>query len=236
MFRDTIEGLERIFETDIKSRKTILVVGGGGTMKTTFVYNLLALRCDKADEKALYVTLEENERSILENTSSIGLPLSKNIHIVDYNVLRAQFKDKEKDLDFIYVLETLIKSFKTEFPEKFKYLAIDSLGALYSLIKISELRSDVYHFFNIMKEYNLTGLIIAEETPTEQAQFGYEDFLTDGVIEMGIIETGDGQVKRIIQVRKMRTVRHSMEKYIFEAGDGGLKIIGNVREVLGGGG
>jgi KaiC/GvpD/RAD55 family RecA-like ATPase len=225
MFRETIEGLDQIFETDIRSRKTLLVTGGGGTLKTTFVYNLLSCHLTKTGEVALYITLEESEDSILENIQSINAPICKNIHIVDYNILRLQFKDKEKDLEFAYVLETLMNSFKKEYPDKFKYVALDSLGALYSLIKISDIRSDIYHFFSVLKQLNLTALIIAEEIVAQQSRFGYEDFLTDGMVELGILEM-DGQVKRYIQVKKMRTVKHHMEKFELGVGDNGLVIVG----------
>lgn len=225
MFRETIEGLDQIFETDIKTRKTLLVLGGGGTLKTSFVYNLLSLHLAKTGEVALYITLEESEESILENIRSINAPISNNIHIVDYNILRSQFKDKEKDLEFAYVLETLMNSFKKEYPDKFRYLALDSLGALYSLIKISDARSDIYHFFNTLKDLSLTGFIIAEETVAEQGKFGYEDFLTDGVITLGLVEI-EGQVKRYMQVKKMRTVKHQMDKFEMAIGDNGLTIVG----------
>lgn len=225
MFKGTIEGLEQIFETDIRSRKTLIVMGGGGALKTSFVYNILSRHLANTGDVGLYITLEENEESILENVRSLNIPINNNIHIVDYNVLRIQFKDKEKELEFAYVLETLMKSFKKEYPDKFKYVALDSLGALYSLIKISDIRSDIYHFFNTLKSLNLTALVIAEETVTEQSRFGYEDFLTDGIIEMGLLEI-DGQVKRYLQVKKMRSVMHRMEKFEIGFGDNGLVILG----------
>jgi KaiC/GvpD/RAD55 family RecA-like ATPase len=54
-----------------------------------------------------------------------------------------------------------------------------------------------------------------------------EYFLVDGIIELEVIEANEN-VKRYIQIRKMRTANHSMEKHQIMVGKDGISILGSV--------
>jgi KaiC/GvpD/RAD55 family RecA-like ATPase len=54
-----------------------------------------------------------------------------------------------------------------------------------------------------------------------------EHFLADCVIELGLIEAGE-DVKRYIQVRKMRGVNHRLEKNQLVVGEQGISVLGSI--------
>jgi KaiC/GvpD/RAD55 family RecA-like ATPase len=66
----------------------------------------------------------------------------------------------------------------------------------------------------------VTSFLIAEAQPTSPiiGEYGVEQFLSDGIFELGIIE--DHEPMRYIQVKKIRGVMHDMNKYAFKIDDG----------------
>jgi len=224
MFSGSIPGLDKIFikETDI--RRTVLIAGESGCMKSTFTYSLLSNLLEKTGEKALYLTLEEGKDSLMANLKSVGATISPNIKIIDYRVIRAQFKSEKQNLDYIYMIDTLISSYKRQVGDSFKFIILDSLGALYSLLAVKDPRSDVYIFFNLLDEKGLNSFVISERSLLDSSM-GTETYLSDGVIELGYLET-QRSVKRYIQVKKMRACHHRMEKFSIEVKEDGIHVMG----------
>ena len=58
-----------------------------------------------------------------------------------------------------------------------------------------------------------------------------EHFLADGVIELGLIEACE-DVKRYIQVRKMRGVNHRLEKNQIVVGEEGISVLNRFTDLL----
>ncbi|MCI0496685.1 MAG: hypothetical protein L0Z54_00085 [Thermoplasmata archaeon] len=227
MFRDSIRGLDKIFKTDIDHTIALAIVGEGGTMKSSFSYSLIASQCLREDTLGIYITLEEGSSSLHFNLKSLGIPVEERLKIVDYNSLRRKFRGEEKHLAFLRMILSIIISFKRQNEERFKYVVIDSLGALYSLVDIADPRREMYHFFNTLRENDLTTVIIMERIGLTETYAGAEAmlFLVDGVIELGVVETTQN-VRRYVQVKKMRAVKHDMEKFVLDIGDDGLEVLG----------
>lgn len=227
MFRDSIKGLDKIFKTDVNHTLTLAIVGEGGTLKSSFAYTLIASQCRNNDTLGIYITLEEGAQSLHLNLQSIGIPIEERLKIVDYNSLRRKFRGEEKHLAFLRMILSIIISFKRQNEERFKYVVIDSLGALYSLVDIADPRREMYHFFNTLRENDLTTTIIMERIGLTESYAGAESmlFLVDGVIELGVVETTQN-VRRYIQIKKMRAVKHDMEKFVLDIGDEGLEVLG----------
>ena len=74
VFLDSIDGLDLIFHTEPPQGSIILVVGGAGTLKSSFVYNLLQKYLDgHSEERAIYITFEESKEGHLNNIKSTGI-------------------------------------------------------------------------------------------------------------------------------------------------------------------
>ncbi|WP_406656721.1 ATPase domain-containing protein [Methanolobus sp. ZRKC2] len=225
-FVDTIHGLNEAFETDIPRNSVVLVTGAAGTLKSGFTFQVLSNYLNNVDEYGLYITLEQSEENHLKNMQSMGINLSKKLHISDFSDYRVMYGDFPDDL--LNLLEQNILEFKRNTGEKCTCLAIDSLGALYSLLDIEprELRKRMYRMLESFRRENLTTFLILEEgkaSDINDSSTGAEGYLADGIIELGLHLKGN-VANRYMRIRKMRAASHSMEPWILTVSDSGLKV------------
>jgi len=236
VFRNSIEGLEKVVNTDIEVPKVILVTGPPGSMKTSFCYSLMSKYLQKTGEFGLYTTLEETVKSHLKNMESLGVDLSLNMQISDFTDLREvdQVVGPEDVTDYLAFIERMISHFKKVHGDRFRIFTLDSLGALYSLMEdVSEMRKKMFYFFKMIRDYNLVSLIVMERSIGGEAMLlGNEGFLVDGIVLLGM-DRSRGKLVRYLQVEKMRACEHSMEKHAIEVKRGGISILGPVFETDG---
>jgi KaiC/GvpD/RAD55 family RecA-like ATPase len=230
MFKDTIKGLDKIFKMDIKPPKVVLVTGPPGGLKSSFVYALISKYVENTREYALYTTLEETVESHIQNMEALGIELSMNMQVSDLTDIREMdllFSDKEKT-DYVEFIEKMISFVKKKQGDRFSVFALDSLGALYSLMEDSEnMRKKMFYFFKMLRDSKLMAFVVMEQ-PIEGQTFllGNEGFLVDGIIQLGL-ERSTGKIVRYLQVEKMRAIAHSMEKHaLVVSAEGGISILG----------
>lgn len=233
MFRDTIPGLDRVFQTDVEAPKVILVTGPPGSMKTSFCYSIMTRYVEEQGVFGLYTTLEETVDSHLANMQSLGIDLSLNMQVSDITDIREidQIVDEDEETDYIQFLEQMLRHFKEEKGDQFKVFALDSLGALYSLTEnVEDMRKKMFYFFKLLRDLDLYSFVVMERTLGGEANLlGNEGFLVDGVMMLGI-DRNRGKLTRYLQIEKMRACKHSMEKHAIEIGDMGLKVLGPIFE------
>ncbi|SFM71545.1 RAD55 family ATPase [Methanolobus profundi] len=225
-FIDTIEGLNKVFLTDIPKNSVVLITGAPGTLKSGFTFSMLSSYLKAADEYGLYITLEESKANHIRNMEHMGVKLTENLGILDYSDYRLQFDEYSQDL--ISTIETQIMQYKRKWGAKFTCVALDSLGALYSLMDEGEdeIRKRLYHLFEPLRRENLTSFVIFESFNTldqSQSGAGIEGYLADGIIELGI-SSKQNVSYRFIRVLKMRAATHSMDPWVVTVSDQGLKI------------
>lgn len=225
-FVDTIDGLNEVFETDIPKNSVVLVTGAAGTLKSGFTFQVLSNYLEQQDEYGLYITFEQSKANHLQNMNSMGITLSKKLHISDFSDYRVVYNDFSDDL--LTILEKNILQFKKETGEKCTCVAIDSLGALYSLLNVEaqDLRKKMYKMLETLRRENLTIFLILEEeklSGISDPSTGMEGYLADGIIELGLHLKGN-VANRYLRVRKMRSASHSMEPWILAVSENGLKV------------
>jgi KaiC/GvpD/RAD55 family RecA-like ATPase len=240
MFLNTIEGLNRVFDIDIPEGMIILVVGGPGTLKSSFVYNLLSLYLsERKDEFGTYITLEETKEDHLRNMTSLNIPKQKRLRITDLATLRHNIG--YEDIDFMSLIQSRAfkkaklsskKQKKGDDSEKSNFkvptcFALDSLNALYSLTKLpaADVRQEMLKFFSELKKAKMTSFVLLETGTSEI--YRDEFFLVDGIIELGVIQH-QGQLKRYFMIKKMRSTKHSLERYVMELTKNGIRIVGQI--------
>jgi KaiC/GvpD/RAD55 family RecA-like ATPase len=177
------------------------------------------------------MTLEETTESHLRNMQSLGIVIPENLLISDYSDIRKRFETNEEHPDFMEMIEGVIHFFKKKEGDRFSCFALDSLGALYSLINTTNLRAKMFHFFNMLRENNLTCFIIMEVPQDSDItnSDGGEGYLSDGIIEFGSIER-QHDIVIYMQVIKMKATSHSRKKNLLEIGEYGLSVLGPVFE------
>jgi len=231
VFRNSVEGLEKVFRTDIEPPKVLLVTGPPGSMKTSFCYALMSAYLKRTNEFGLYTTLEETVQSHLKNMESLGIELSLNMQISDFTDLRDidQMVGETDQIDYLEFIEKMIAHFKKLHGNRFKLFALDSLGALYSLMEdVSAMRKKMFYFFKMLRDYDLISFVVMEREPGGQSQLlGNEGFLVDGIIHLGL-DRSRGKLVRYLQVEKMRACEHSVEKHALEARKGSISILGPI--------
>jgi len=220
-----------VIRTEIMPPKVILVTGPPGSMKTSFCYTLMSRYLRKTGEFGLYTTLEETVQSHLKNMESLGVDLSLNMQISDFTDLREvdAVVAAEDQTDYIAFIEKMVAHFKRVHGAKFKLFALDSLGALYSLMEnTTNMRKRMFYFFKMLRENELTTMVIMERSPNGDSQLlGNEGFLVDGILMLGL-DRSRGKLVRYLQVEKMRAAEHSMEKHAVEPKRGGMTVLGPI--------
>ena len=233
MLRDSIPGLEGVFKTDIEKPKVILITGPPGSMKTSFCYTLMSRYLEKHDEFGLYTTLEETVDSHLRNMESLGINLSLKMQVSDLTDIREMDTVyDEEQTDYLQFITKMVRHFKESRGDKFTVFALDSLGALYSLMEDQEnMRKKMFYFFKMLRDQGLYSYIVMErQLGGESALLGNEGFLVDGIVLLGL-DKQRGKLVRYIQVEKMRACKHSMEKHAIEVGkEGGIAVLGPIFE------
>ncbi len=231
VFKDSINGLEKVFKTDVEPPCVVLLTGPPGSMKTSFCYTLMSKYLEQKREFGLYTTLEETSQSHLKNMKSMGMSLSPHMQISDFTDLREVDKVVEEGeaTDYINFIEKMILYFKKKYGDRFTLFALDSLGALYSLMEdSSQMRKKMFYFFKMLRDNNLTAFMVMERSLGGESQLlGNEGFLVDGIIMLGL-DRSRGKLVRYLQVEKMRACQHSMEKHAVEVGQDGIVVLGPI--------
>ncbi len=235
-FRNSIDGLDKVIRTEVTPPKVILVTGPPGSMKTSFCYTLMSRYLKETGEFGLYTTLEETVQSHLRNMESLGVELSLNMQISDFTDLREidAVVGPDDQTDYLTFIERMIGHYRKVHGQKFKLFALDSLGALYSLMEsTNHIRKRMFYFFKMLRDNELMSLVVMERSADGDSQLlGNEGFLVDGIVMLGL-DHSRGKLVRYLQVEKMRSVDHSMEKYAIEVRKGGLTVLGPIFEAGG---
>ncbi|WP_440952247.1 RAD55 family ATPase [Methanococcoides sp. FTZ1] len=222
-FIDTIEGLDDIFKTDIPKGSVVLITGPPGSLKSGLVFSMLSKYLENSGEYGIYITLEQSKKNHLENMRSMGVELPDNLTISDFTDYRLQYDEFSGDL--LNLIETNIIQYKNKLGDNFTCLALDSLGALYSLMDVEPrlLRKRLYHLIEPLRREELTTFLILEMADPNGPNHEFEGYLADGIIELGV-HTKEDSTNRYIKVKKMRASAHSMDPHILTVSNSGLQI------------
>jgi KaiC/GvpD/RAD55 family RecA-like ATPase len=126
--------------------------------------------------------------------------------------------DTKSGINWLDDIQKLIRD-RVEFGDV-NLVVLDSLNGLYALSEFKNARKELFHFFGFLRDVNVTSFLIVEslEQSIKIGKCGIEQFLSDGIFELGIIE--DREPMRYIQVKKIRGIAHDMNKYAFKVDDG----------------
>lgn len=253
MLADAIPGMGKIMESEPAEGSIILVTGGPGTLKSSFIFSAMSNCMRKNPGRyGVYVTLEESRESHLRNMDSLGIRHPENLRIFDIASFRAD-TDYETMSAYIHpkeYLDLVLRGIKGllrgsaspaagpssippapatrrdpahEAPRPCCY-GLDSLNALQDLARVVD-NAHRQKTYELFTAIRAHGVtsLIIYESLPDASSF--EHYLADGIIEMGL-HKGPTGVRRYLKVRKMKGVRHSLEPFLIDvARDGGLAII-----------
>ena len=241
MFRDSIPGINKIFQSDPPKGSIILVTGGAGTLKSSFIFSVMCAHLKKhPTETGVYTTLEETKDSHIRNMESIGIKCTDQLKIYDIASFKSDMAYEDltyyvRQKDYIDLVLRGIFTVLRKGTEPSKggaeggankptCYALDSLNALHDLAKIDEklIRQKIQELFFTLRSTGVTNFIVLETVTGEDLP---EYYLADGVIELGMHKNTVG-VKRYIQVKKMKAVKHALDPFVIDVEKtGGLTIV-----------
>jgi len=216
--RTFVAGFDETLEGGIPKGHIVLLGGPSGTMKTSLALNLVH-RNRLGGVKGLYVSLEEGRESLLRTLTHLGTE-PKEDFIVDIARLRTEHEAADETRGWLQILEEYLARKRER--EPFGLVVIDPLNSLYALAKMTDPRTDLFHFFTYLRGLGVTAVVIAETSDASTPFPNHEDFLADGAIQLRYTGDAEGRVSIELRCVKMRHVNHSRDWFRLDHVDGGF--------------
>jgi KaiC/GvpD/RAD55 family RecA-like ATPase len=227
--RSHVKNLDAQMEGGIPEGSIILVCGRPGSMKSSFTYYMLHHQAMKEDRRSVYITLEQGRTSLARHLSHIGLAAdaTDKVAIVDLSALRKSFTDSAPgdQTNWLDAIVGQIQSYKNLLG--CELVAMDSMSALYSLHEFANPRRELFHFFEGLRDLDVTTFLISEMYDPEKdifARYEVEDFLADGVIHLKV-DRSQGQSNLYLGVVKMRETRHNRNYFPLIVDHEGFEVV-----------
>jgi len=196
-----ITGLDKMLQGGFLTGSCVLVTGGAGTGKTTFMLQFIWEGL-KRGENCIYITLEESIEDLRADAMQFGWDLMKYEKI---GQLRIEMYDPFELTDINMRLKDLIAT------NNYRRVAIDSTSLFGMYIKDDyKIRKGLFSLVSAIKSSACTAVLSSEITEDSKllSRYGVEEFVVDGVIVLRYLAMGS-VVNRTLEVRKMRRTKTS---------------------------
>lgn len=220
--RSGIEGMDEMLEGGFPKSHMVVVMGSFGTGKTTFGLQFLNQGL-KDGEKGIYITLEEDERSIIDDARAFGWDLKPHIDSKKLVIVKLEPTDAK----------TTISRIKSELPEFIKAfgatrIVIDSVSLLNMLFDNEhDKRVALFNLTQLIKKTGATCIMTAEvkdENPLATRD-GLAEYVSDGVVALRYVEMADkNEMQLTLRIVKMRRIKHSRRITPYAIGPRGLEV------------
>lgn len=220
--RTGIEGLDDMLEGGLPKGHAVAVMGSFGTGKTTFGLQFLHQGLQDG-EKGIFISLEEDQESILANARSYGWDLRKYVEARQLAVLKLEPTDAKSSITRVRSeLPDLVRSFGAS------RIVVDSVSLLNMLYDtLPEKRVSLFNMIQMFKGTGATCLMTAEvqDHNPNASRDGLIEYAVDGVIGLRYEEHPEmGEVKLTIRVMKMRRIKHSRRVKPYSITDHGIDV------------
>jgi KaiC domain protein len=215
-----IGGLDEMLGGGIPKGHSIAVIGSFGTGKSTFAMQFIWEGLVNG-EKCIFMSLEEDEESLIESAKAFGWDFSK---YLDNNLLLLKL-DPEDAKSSVERLEGDIPEIIKEFGAS--RVAIDSISLITMMYRdLDEKRRIVFKLSKSIKESGATAILTAEVDPRnpEVSRDGIVEYVVDGVILLSFLRETN-RLKLTLRILKMRRTAHSREVKIYEIGNKGINVL-----------
>ncbi len=209
-FKTYIEGFDKILEGGIPKNHIVLLTGTPGTMKSSISYNMLYHQALNEDRIGLYVTLEQSRGSLLRQMEKMGMPIEElkdKLHVLDLSLIRKKLNEISAGGSWMEVFKSYLTNLQDSL--QFDLIVIDSLDVLETMADIGARRTELFYFFEWVRELESTALLISEASPVKVMGGDYDEgYLSDGVIALSMQEVREVETQRRIRCVKMRETNH----------------------------
>ena len=213
-----IPKLDQMLGGGLLKGRTYLVTGETGVGKTILSLQFL-LEGLKNGEQCIYVSLDERIEGVLRGALSLGWDLWEYVnnglfYPFEFRLFAEDLRKFGKESKaFVNALEKIAKG------RNISRIVLDPISALAAGAREElVLREYLREIVNMIEERFGATTLLTCDIPTgsnKLSRFGFEEFLSSGVIVLGIIRFY-GKLLKTIYVRKMRWSKVDPSIYIFE--------------------
>ena len=217
-----VEGLDEMLEGGFPRSHTVVIMGSFGTGKTTFGMQFLNQGL-KEGEKGIHISLEEDEKSIIEDAKSFGWDFMPHIDSKKLAIVKLEPTDAKTTITRVgKELPEFIKSFGAT------RIVIDSVSLLNMLYDNEhDKRVSLFNLSQLIKKTGATCLMTAEvkdENPMATRD-GLAEYFSDGVIALRYVEVPEkNEMTLTLRIVKMRRIKHSRRITPFAIGSKGIEV------------
>jgi len=217
-----IAGLDEMLEGGLPKSHTVVVMGSFGTGKTTFGLQFVSEGL-RQGEKGIYITLEEDERSIIDDAKSFGWDLKPAVDAKKLVIVKLEPTDAK----------TTISRIKSELPEFVKSfgatrIVIDSISLLNMLFETEhDKRTNLFNLAQMIKKTGATCLMTAEvkDDNPMASRDGLIEYIADGVISLRYDEPKErSEIQLTVRIVKMRRINHSRRVKPYSITNKGIEV------------
>ncbi len=220
-----IDGLDEMLGRGVPTGHIITVLGSFGTGKTTFALQFLMQGLING-EKAIFISLEEDADSVIANAASFGWDLPTYIKEKKLHIVKLEPADAK----------TTVTRIRSELPDFIKRsgasrVAIDSISLLNMLFADDkERREKLFALCKQLKSTDATCIFTAEvkDDNPRSSRDGLVEYVSDGVIGLRFNERENGEVQLVMQVIKMRRLKHPRSVKPYSITEQGLEVHGEM--------
>ena len=217
-----IDGLDSMILGGIPKRSLVAVIGSAGTGKTTFALQFLQHGLT-AEERAVYITLEESRDAILSTAEEKGWPFRE---YVDDDRLAVVSMDPIEMANSLSSIRSDLSRLVADYDAD--RLVLDSVSLLEMMYDHpAKRRSQVFEFTRSLKEVGVTTLLTSEasEESPYTSRYGIVEYLTDAVFVLRYVRTSNFQETRLaVEIQKIRDANHSRETKPYEITNEGINV------------
>jgi len=220
-----IDGLDELLGGGVPKGHVVTVMGSFGTGKTTFALQFLMQGLING-EKGIFISLEEDVDSIAANALSFGWDLAPYVKRKVLHIVKLEPADAK----------TTVTRIKSELPEFIRRsgasrVAIDSISLLNMMFPDeAERRTRLFALCQQLRSSGATCLFTAEvkDGNPRSSRDGLVEYVSDGVIGLRFNERDNGEVQLVLQVIKMRRLKHPRSIKPYSITEQGLEVHGDM--------
>lgn len=216
-----VDGLDEMLGGGVPKGHVVTVLGSFGTGKTTFGVQFLVQGLING-EKGVFISLEEDVDSIVASAAGFGWDLRPYIDAKTLEIVKLEPADARTTV-------TKVKSELPKFLREFgaERVVVDSVSLLAAMFPDdAERRARLFGLCRQIRSTGATALFTAEakDDNPRASRDGLVEYVSDGVIALGAREKESGEVQLVMQIMKMRRLKHSRKIKPYSIDEDGINV------------
>jgi circadian clock protein KaiC len=229
LLKTGIPGFDLVAMGGLPLNRTTLVTGSAGSAKTIFAVQFLVEGIRQADERCVFVTLEESPADIRSNMLSFGWDIARWETEGKWAFVDGSPPDSEEELIGDYDLGGLLARIHAAVVRLgARRLALDAVSMLYTRFRDQgRIRSELFRISRAIRKMNVTSMLTGERSDERGGMVRYdiEEFVADNVIILRNVLEAE-QRRRSIEILKLRGAPHRRGEFPFVIINGkGIEVI-----------